>query len=256
MSRDRMIRQSFWESNHPDDPWARLLFCAMWNYADDYGVGICILKKLNGFAFPNDDITDRQVEQMLRDIAQSYGVVYYTVGKQSYYQIPTWSRHQYVQHPNKTRNPTQEQAETWLYRDSFVMPDDPHEGFMRAAGDSHDQSKLRELEIELEDKEKVISTRARATTKRGSRIPDEFMPSASVVQAIKGELGVTDSFLTAEHRKFCDYWAAKSGAGATKVDWDATWRNWIRTAVERGGGGMAKSGQSAKVAGWAELGDD
>ncbi|WP_322997936.1 hypothetical protein [Castellaniella sp.] len=27
---------------------------------------------------------------------------------------------------------------------------------------------------------------------------------------------------------FRDYWAAKAGADARKVDWEATWRNWVR----------------------------
>jgi hypothetical protein len=30
--------------------------------------------------------------------------------------------------------------------------------------------------------------------------------------------------------KFCDYWQAASGRNATKHDWQATWRNWIRNA--------------------------
>lgn len=38
--------------------------------------------------------------------------------------------------------------------------------------------------------------------------------------------------LEAEHRKFVDYWKAKAGQHATKVDWNATWRNWIRRADE------------------------
>ena len=30
---------------------------------------------------------------------------------------------------------------------------------------------------------------------------------------------------------FRDHWVAKSGKDATKLDWEATWRNWIRKAV-------------------------
>ena len=33
-----------------------------------------------------------------------------------------------------------------------------------------------------------------------------------------------------EHRKFADYWIAQPGAKGRKVDWNATWRNWIRNA--------------------------
>jgi uncharacterized protein YdaU (DUF1376 family) len=28
--------------------------------------------------------------------------------------------------------------------------------------------------------------------------------------------------------QFRDYWSAKTGSGATKLDWQATWRNWVR----------------------------
>lgn len=27
---------------------------------------------------------------------------------------------------------------------------------------------------------------------------------------------------------FADYWRAKAGSGAVKLDWFATWRNWVR----------------------------
>jgi hypothetical protein len=36
-----------------------------------------------------------------------------------------------------------------------------------------------------------------------------------------------------ELAKFRDYWPAKPGSAGRKLDWDATWRNWIRKAVEQ-----------------------
>jgi hypothetical protein len=36
-----------------------------------------------------------------------------------------------------------------------------------------------------------------------------------------------------ETLKFINYWQAKSGKDATKVDWPATWRNWMLNATER-----------------------
>jgi hypothetical protein len=56
------------------------------------------------------------------------------------------------------------------------------------------------------------------------------MPSTAVVDIIKTECPNVD--LKAEHVKFVDYWIAKSGKDAVKLDWDATWRNWIRRAGE------------------------
>ena len=39
-----------------------------------------------------------------------------------------------------------------------------------------------------------------------------------------------DEMQLLESRKFADYWAAKAGAGGVKLDWQATWRNWVRNA--------------------------
>jgi hypothetical protein len=36
-----------------------------------------------------------------------------------------------------------------------------------------------------------------------------------------------------EADKFRDFWHAKAGSGATKLDWSATWRTWCRTAFEK-----------------------
>jgi hypothetical protein len=38
-----------------------------------------------------------------------------------------------------------------------------------------------------------------------------------------------------EHEKFLDYWRAQPGAKGVKHDWVATWRNWMRTAMQRAG---------------------
>lgn len=36
-----------------------------------------------------------------------------------------------------------------------------------------------------------------------------------------------------EREKFIDYWLSKSGQAATKTDWSRTWKNWVRSNVER-----------------------
>ncbi len=42
-----------------------------------------------------------------------------------------------------------------------------------------------------------------------------------------------------------DYWRSQPGQKGVKVDWRATWRNWMRTAMERapGGGRVNGTGQ-------------
>ena len=45
--------------------------------------------------------------------------------------------------------------------------------------------------------------------------------------------GVAASDIDAEAAKFRDYWIGKAGRDAAKLDWQATWRNWVRNAIER-----------------------
>lgn len=54
------------------------------------------------------------------------------------------------------------------------------------------------------------------------------MPSPELVTQMQQECPQVD--LEMEHRKFTDYWLAKAGRDAVKLDWEATWRNWIRNA--------------------------
>ena len=78
----------------------------------------------------------------------------------------------------------------------------------------------------------VVKPRKEATG-RGSRLPADWQPSPSEA-AFALDRGMPQARLNTEAEKFRNYWTAKSGAGATKRDWSATWRNWIITAMERG----------------------
>jgi hypothetical protein len=69
---------------------------------------------------------------------------------------------------------------------------------------------------------------ATPTRKNGTRLQPGWKPTKPTIQAMKTERPDVD--LQAEHRKFIDHWTAKTGRDATKLDWDATWRNWIRNA--------------------------
>lgn len=64
--------------------------------------------------------------------------------------------------------------------------------------------------------------------KRGTRLPDGWIPQEKTRQQIIAECPGVD--LRREHLKFVDFWQAKTGKDATKRDWDATWRNWMRNA--------------------------
>jgi hypothetical protein len=57
------------------------------------------------------------------------------------------------------------------------------------------------------------------------------MPSKEVIAVIRNETGATSEQLQKEHEYFIDHWLK---TGKMMADWDACWRNWMRTANERG----------------------
>ena len=71
-------------------------------------------------------------------------------------------------------------------------------------------------ETDTEQRQKQIQNRTDKA--RGSRLPDDWHPRAE------------DGLDNLELAKFRDYWKAVPGQKGVKLDWDATWRNWLRTA--------------------------
>ncbi|WP_199267531.1 hypothetical protein [Rhodococcus sp. JT-3] len=70
-----------------------------------------------------------------------------------------------------------------------------------------------------------------APRKRGTRLPDGWMPQESTKQwARENHPNVN---LHRAHEKFSNYWPSVAGAKGIKLDWDKTWRNWIISESER-----------------------
>jgi hypothetical protein len=70
--------------------------------------------------------------------------------------------------------------------------------------------------------------KASSTRKRATRIAEDFEITDPMRQWAAEKTPGID--LVLETEKFINYWVAKSGKDATKVDWVATWRNWILNA--------------------------
>jgi hypothetical protein len=61
-------------------------------------------------------------------------------------------------------------------------------------------------------------------------LPDDWEPSEALLAWVRANCS---GLRRSENDKFKDYWRAKPGREGVKIDWDATWRNWMRTAWER-----------------------
>ncbi|MDJ0336428.1 hypothetical protein QMG83_14470 [Salinibacterium sp. G-O1] len=60
---------------------------------------------------------------------------------------------------------------------------------------------------------------------RGTRIPDDFTVTPAMVEWARERTPLVDGPRATE--KFINHWTATSGRNATKLDWPATWRNWM-----------------------------
>lgn len=223
MARIRTIKPEFWDSpgTARASLRARLFFIAMWNWADDYGVGTANPNQLVAFAFPNDDIDTRTEFPCLRaEVSDCYGVVWYEVENRPYYYIPSWDDHQKNERRAKGR---------------FPKPD---------------QGKLVDTEVPCVSTEvQALEQRNRGTGEqgnsnppnpprgnRGQRLSEDWRPSQRTVDTIAGEYPGFD--YGREHKRFVDYWIAQPGQRGVKLDWDATWRNWMRRKGDEGGGAV------------------
>jgi hypothetical protein len=65
---------------------------------------------------------------------------------------------------------------------------------------------------------------------RGTRLPADWQPDESDILKLKREFPGFN--LASELENFRDYWTAKAGAAATKMDWRATYRIWMRKAAK------------------------
>lgn len=77
---------------------------------------------------------------------------------------------------------------------------------------------------------------------RGTRLPAHWTPSEDQIAFCK-ELR-PDLNPVAVGERFKDFWIAQAGSKGVKLDWDATWRNWVRNekfVSRKAGGGSGSS---------------
>lgn len=71
--------------------------------------------------------------------------------------------------------------------------------------------------------------------KRATRLSvDWVLPKAWGQWAL--EQDHSEAQIRTEADKFRDFWISKSGKDAAKLDWEATWRNWMRNCSKQAGG--------------------
>lgn len=203
-------------------PLARLLFAGLWTVADRAGRLEDRPRRIKADVLPYDDC---DVDGLLDDLERGGFVRRYEVAGERYIEVVTFGRHQNP-HKNEapstipapeeegsaSRNETEPQTSA---RADTPIPDsgqrNPEGGAGTGAG--------------------TVATGAPALERRGRarRLPGSFEVTDAMRAWARKETGLADEVIDAETEKFRDHFA---GSGSAKVDWAATWRNWLRKAVE------------------------
>jgi hypothetical protein len=84
---------------------------------------------------------------------------------------------------------------------------------------------------------------------RGSRIASDWVPTAEDRQLARDE-GFSVAEIDREALRFRDYWTAKAGSGGVKLDWQATWRNWVRNSAEKLGKSPQRMSEASAETGY------
>jgi hypothetical protein len=233
--RIRSIKPEFWRSRHVAQlSWdLRLLFVGLWSYVDDNGVGIDDPWQITADVFPvePDPVAARaKVEEGLarlsrevREPSPTPFIVRYAVGGKRYLYITGWP-HQRIDKPSKPRYPLP--PERVLTSEDAAVGSDPRESpasspEILAPGTGEQGNRGTG----------TPSLRSGAPRKRGTRIPDDFAVTPEMVEWARERVPHVDGRLETE--KFINHWTAKTGKDATKLDWVATWRNWMLNAAAR-----------------------
>jgi len=91
----------------------------------------------------------------------------------------------------------------------------------------------------------TAGAKAPAKANKGTRLATDWkLPAAYGNWAL--EKGLSRERVLTEAERFRNYWVAKSGRDAAKLDWEATWRNWILKAVDDQGSGKKTYAEQAQ----------
>lgn len=85
-----------------------------------------------------------------------------------------------------------------------------------------------------------------STKKRATRLSDDWFLPMEWGQWCVSE-GYAQDVIRREADNFKDYWHSKAGANATKLDWEATWRVWMRKQPKSNGVSYGDGNQQGKT---------
>lgn len=102
-------------------------------------------------------------------------------------------------------------------------------------------------QIATNNQEPITKVEAKPKQSRGTRLPADWVASEDQIAFCKTDRPDLNPAAVAD--RFRDFWIAQPGTKGVKLNWDATWRNWVRN--EKAGGGTKAAAKPTAVPDWA-----
>ncbi|WP_262377081.1 hypothetical protein [Pseudomonas sp. WS 5059] len=261
MARIRSIKPEFWTSEQVMEcqPLARLLFIGIWNFCDDGGNHPASEKTIKAQVFPGDDIDSTTIRLLLEELSKNGLLSFYDDSGRTYLHVNGW-HHQKIdkktfkfprfpgaenpESPEKSQGRKSAPVKPGASGDA-VDNQSESSGVEVVEGSSSGSRAFTpgedvdvDVDTERRGEEQVVAnapspaqgeSTADKKSKRGTRLPEDWaIPGDWLAWAKSERTELDDRMLKDMADSFRDYWVSKSGANATKRDWEATWRNWVR----------------------------
>jgi|SRR6516164_437573 len=241
MARARNIKPAFFENESLGELSAltRLFFIGMWTLADFKGCLEYRPKRLKIQLLPYDDCN---IDVLVKSLEDSGFIQIYSVQGQQYIKVVNFQKHQ---NPHKNERESGSDIPDVSEKDNEInelsqdgnTPD--KNGTARADSLNLIPDSLNlipdsppSVAIDV-GKNNIAGMQSKKSEPRGSRLSSDWQLPRPFGNWALNE-GYTEDVIRKEAEKFRDYWVAKSGRDARKVDWFATWRNWLRNSIPTG----------------------
>lgn len=220
MPRIRSVKPDFWTSDQVLECSrdARLLFIGLWNFCDDKGRHPYRPREIKARVFPADDLTQKDVLELLRELERNGLITAYTVDEQEYFYVTGW-HHQRIDKPQPARypDPFQEHSEN----DAGTLPPDRkgYEGIGKDSGAPRKRDEIFEAVAEvsnlsldgLTDSERGRCNRAAKELKKVDATPDEIRRRAKIYRETWPGIDLTPNALAAN-------WSRMKSGGKDEFD--------------------------------------
>lgn len=78
---------------------------------------------------------------------------------------------------------------------------------------------------------KTPATTSPSKSTKGTRLQEEWTPTIALLDWARHDFPHVDLHIEVDH--FRDYWISRADRGAIKLDWNRTFKNWIRNSSQR-----------------------